>query len=171
MKIRKAKIEDARKIAEINVETWQNAYKGLIDDAILEARKVDGKRISDWEKNIQNPAVTVLVCEDEEITGYLCAGPARDDFGIENEIYALYVHPTAQRKGYGSELIKKYKQIIKYRPFYLYMLKNNQKAADFYVKNGGRLCEKLARDLTVYHGIIAEECYVFEEKRIPKSVE
>ena len=163
MKIRRARPEDALIIAQINVETWQDAYKGLIDDDILKTRKVDEKRISGWLKNIENPNCVVLVCEDGGLKGYLSAGAARDDFGIEHEIYALYVKPSAQRKGVGTELIKGYRKTIKNESFYLYMLKNNFKAARFYEKNGGVICEKFNRTLNVDNQTIDEVCWVFEQ--------
>ena len=163
MKIRRAKIEDATTIAQINVDTWHNAYKGLIDDAILKARVVDEKRIAAWEETIKNPNRIVLVCENnKEVVGYLTAGPARDDCGFENELFALYVKPSSQNQGIGSALINEYKKIIKNRPFYLYMLKNNQKAAGFYEKNGGVICKKFNRNLEVQGHTFEEVCYVFE---------
>ena len=58
MIIRRAEVKDARAIAQISVDTWKDAYKGLIDDAILEGRKVDDKRILSWAENIQNPNFT-----------------------------------------------------------------------------------------------------------------
>ena len=85
MRVRKALPEDAEVITNINVETWKAAYKGLMDDDILDNRKADDKRIAHWKEVIENPSLLVLVCEDKEILGYLCAGKARDDYGIKNE--------------------------------------------------------------------------------------
>lgn len=162
MIIRRAEVKDARAIAQISVDTWKDAYKGLIDDAILEGRKVDDKRISSWAESIQNPNFTVLVCEDSEILGYLWAGPARDEYGIKNEIYALYVRTSNQRKGVGSKLINEYKQIIKNENFYLYMIKNNKKASFFYETLGGSIWEKYNRKPNDQNHTIEEICYVFK---------
>jgi len=165
MQVRKAKIEDALAISQINVETWQDAYKGIIDDSILESRKVDEKRISTWAGIIENQERIVLVCEnDEKIIGYLSACPARDNYGIKNEISALYVRPGAQRKGAGSMLLMAYKQIIHNQKFYLYALKENQKAALFYKKNGGVIYDKFNRHLIIQGQEYSEVCYVFNEK-------
>jgi GNAT superfamily N-acetyltransferase len=165
MKVHKAKTEDARIISQINVETWQDAYKGIVDDSILSMRKVDDKRISAWVRTIENPERIVLVCEnDERIIGYLSAGPARDNCGIKNEIYALYVKPIAQRCGAGSALIKAYKQIINGQSFYLYALKKNQKAAYFYEKNGGIIYEQFSRNIIIQDQEYEEVCYVFGEE-------
>ena len=162
MIIRKAEVRDAGAIAQISVDTWKDAYKGLIDDAILEGRKVDDKRISSWSENIQNPDFTVLVCEDNEILGYLWAGPARDEYGVKNEVYALYVKTSSQRCGIGSELIKEYKQRIRNESFYLYMIKGNKKASSFYEAFGGCVCEKHNRRLEIPNQTIDEICFVFK---------
>ena len=165
MIIRKAKIEDAEVIAQISVETWQNTYRGIIDSSILNARNVDEKRISSWVRIIESSERIVLVCEnDEEIVGYLSAGPARDNYGIKNEICALYVKPAEQRKGVGTMLIKTYKQTIHNKKFYLYALKKNLQAARFYEKNGGVITDKFNRKLMIQGQEYAEVCYVFNGK-------
>ncbi|MBP3546864.1 MAG: GNAT family N-acetyltransferase [Alphaproteobacteria bacterium] len=165
MKVRKAEIEDAEVIAQINVETWQNAYKGIIDATYLNERKVDNKRISTWIRIIESSERIVLICEnDGEIMGYLSAGSARDNYGIKNEISALYVKPAAQRKGVGSMLIKTYRQTIHNEEFYLYVLEKNFKAAHFYEKNGGIIAKQFNRNLVIQGQEYAEVCYVFNEK-------
>jgi len=160
--IRQAEPKDAQAITQINVDTWIDTYKGLIDDSILNERKVDARRIAEWQDRIQDPVYTVLVCEDKEILGYLWAGPARDAYDIKNEIYALYVQVQNQKKGVGSMLLEKYKQKIKGEVFYLYALKNNMKAASFYEKNGGALWQDAARAIEVKNIQIEEICYIFK---------
>ena len=162
MIIRRAEPQDARAIAQISVDTWKDAYKGLIDDTVLEGRKLDDKRISSWSENIQNPDFTVLVCEDNEILGYLWAGPARDDYGLKNEIYALYVKTSNQRQGIGSKLINAYKQTINNEHFYLYMIKNNKKASSFYEALGGSIWKKHNRKLNNQNTAVEETCYIFK---------
>ena len=39
--VRNAEKEDVRQIAEILVEDWQKAYRGIIDDAFLDSMSVD----------------------------------------------------------------------------------------------------------------------------------
>ena len=161
MVIRKAEVKDATFIAQISVDTWKYTYKGLIDETILNGRKVDDKRISGWVEHIKNPDFTILVYEDKEILGYLWAGPARDKQEIKNELYAIYIKISAQRKGIGSKLIEEYKQIINNESFYLYMIKNNIKASIFYEKAGGVVCEKYNRQLDLKNQVIEEVCYIF----------
>lgn len=162
MIIRKAEPKDAQAIAQINVDTWKDTYRGLIDDAVLNERKVDEKRIMGWLNRIQDPSYTVLVYEDKDILGYLWAGPARDAYQIKNEVYALYVQPDNQKKGIGSKLLEKYKQQIKGDGFYLYALKNNIKASCFYEKNGGVIWHEATRKIEDKNTQIEEICYVFK---------
>jgi hypothetical protein len=41
MQVRKANIADAKRIAQIHVETWRAAYRGQMPDAILNALDVN----------------------------------------------------------------------------------------------------------------------------------
>ena len=41
--IRSAERDDVRQIAEICVEDWQTAYRGIIDDGFLDSMSVDGR--------------------------------------------------------------------------------------------------------------------------------
>lgn len=41
MIIRQAKAEDVRQIAEILVEDWQTAYRGIMDDAFLDSMNAE----------------------------------------------------------------------------------------------------------------------------------
>ena len=101
--VRKASFDDARKIAEINAAVWQTAYKNLLPAEVLNTRKADEKRIDDWQQRTDNGKYTILVYDDGEVSGYLWAGPARDDIGIVYEIYALYVKSDRQRQGIGRQ--------------------------------------------------------------------
>ncbi len=162
MGVRRARLADARAIAEINVRTWKESYKGLIDDSILEKRQVDEKRILHAQQKIQDPSSIVLVYEDEKVLGYVIAGPARDERYIKNELYAIYVQPDVQQKGIGTKLLNEYKRIMNGGNFYLYTLKNNFKARFFYERNGGVLREEFNHNMTIQNFVIEEVCYVFE---------
>ena len=112
--VRKASFDDARKIAEINAAVWQTAYKNLLPAEVLNTRKADEKRIDDWQQRTDNGKYTILVYDDGEVSGYLWAGPARDDIGIVYEIYALYVKSDRQRQGIGRALLTAYQTQINY---------------------------------------------------------
>ena len=59
--IRNATIEDIEKIADIKIEGWQTAYRGIIDDDFLD--NMDRKKeIEKKRKNIDN-GVNIIVAE------------------------------------------------------------------------------------------------------------
>ena len=159
--VRKASFDDAREIAEINATVWQTAYQNLLPAEILNTRKADEKRIDDWQRRTDNGKYTILVYDDGEVSGYLWAGPARDDIGIVYEIYALYVKSDRQRQGIGRALLTAYQKQINYAPHYLYMLKVNLPAARFYESMGGKNFPEYNRRKEYSGYDISEVIYVF----------
>ena len=64
--IRKAEKEDVRQIAEILVEDWKTAYRGIIDDAFLDSMSVDQR----YEIEIKRYQKYVVASDGNEILGY-----------------------------------------------------------------------------------------------------
>ncbi|HUQ39529.1 MAG TPA: hypothetical protein VM030_05200, partial [Acidimicrobiales bacterium] len=61
--VRVAGVEDARAIAEVHVASWLAAYRGIIDDDVLDGLSVDA-RAARWVENLTDPeadATTLLV--------------------------------------------------------------------------------------------------------------
>ena len=102
--IRLATPDDAERIARVHVETWRAAYGGLVPDALLDALSVPAGA-SRWESLLRDGATRTWVAAD--LTGFATAGPPRDDDlpATTTEVYALYVHPDAQRRGLGTALL------------------------------------------------------------------
>ncbi len=161
-KVRRANINDALAISEININTWKNAYEKLLPKEFLENRNVDEKRINSWKENIANINYIVLVYEDKKVFGYLWAGKKRDVIDIPYEIYAIYVSPESQRLGIGQTLINEYKKVINNQPFYLYMLKGNLPASAFYKKIGGITNPLYDKTSSIGNKNIEEEIYIFK---------
>ena len=149
LKIRHATLSDAKSIAIINVTTWKNAYKGLLPDNFLANRNLSEKRIEYIENQIKNKDDICLVAElDNKIIGYCIGGIPRQYADIFcYELRAFYVLPDYQRSGVGKALFNKFKEITANKPFYLYTLKNNSKAIDFYIKNGGKIMPEYTQKL------------------------
>jgi len=42
MAIRTARFQDARQIAEVHVDSWRAAYRGIVPDSLLEGLSVGG---------------------------------------------------------------------------------------------------------------------------------
>ena len=163
MLIRKATKQDASVIAEINVKTWKVAYKGLLSDEILDKRCVTEEKVEYLKDAIGSKGKICFVAEDNgEVIGYLDGGNSRyDDVPVEYEVYGFYVLPTMQRKGVGKALLDAFKQEVNNEPFYLYALKDNQKARAFYIKNGGDELPEFEKKLPEKYNSALESLFMF----------
>jgi L-amino acid N-acyltransferase YncA len=106
--IRKAQPADAAGIATAHVASWQAAYRGIMADEILDGLSVE-RRAESWWKNLSDETGSsfVLVAEEENgIVGFVSAGPEREgDPVYKSEVNAIYLHPSAWRKGIGRQLM------------------------------------------------------------------
>ena len=64
--IRRAEKEDVRQIAEILVENWQTAYRGIIDDSFLDSISADQR----YEIEIKRYQKFIVAADGKEILGY-----------------------------------------------------------------------------------------------------
>lgn len=142
MKIRKAEISDAEAIAKINTDTWQDAYKGILPAEILAQRRFSPERVERWRNTIKKTVsggTAIYVAENNEgkVVGFAWGGVSRDTNIPRNmELYAFYIHPEEQKKGFGNALFEAFKKYAAGN-FYAYMLKENSRADRFYRKMGG----------------------------------
>jgi ribosomal protein S18 acetylase RimI-like enzyme len=102
---RRATPEDSRRIAEIQVEGWKAAYRGIIPDGYLDSMAPDRSR-SFWDQQIRDECGEMFVVEfDSKVMGFCHLIPSRDADGDgAAEIAAIYVDPTAWRNGCGRSL-------------------------------------------------------------------
>lgn len=144
MQIRPASTEDAARIAEIHVETWRAAYRGLMSDAVLENLSVS-KRREFWEQRIRLNQSNILVAVDgPDVIGWLVYGGSRDPDAAPTavEVYGLYVAPSAWRRGAGSLLWDEAKRRIARSDaelVTLWVLEGNDRARRFYEAIGFEL--------------------------------
>jgi len=102
--VRPARPDDARPIAEIQVETWRAAYVGVIPQAVLDALDVD-ERARTWQHWISVETTAQFVAERSGSgVGFVSAGPCRHE-DTSGEVYAIYVRPEAWGTGSGSALM------------------------------------------------------------------
>lgn len=144
MKVRQARNEDVRGIAEIHVRSWQAAYRGILPDELL-----DGLLVSERETNWQallsagNALWLTLVAECNVGLAGFCsvATPCRDADATERtaEISALYVDPSQWRQGTGGAMLTAALAELSERHFrdaILWVLPENRPALAFYDKFG-----------------------------------
>jgi ribosomal protein S18 acetylase RimI-like enzyme len=141
-RVRPALPEDAARIGEINVVTWRATYGGIVPQPILDGMTVEA-RSGWWRKRIEDPGERrVAVAElDGSVEGYVLYGPARDHDlpDLAGEVYAIYVHPDAQRRGLGSALLEAAREALDedgYEPLVLWVITRNAAARSFYESLG-----------------------------------
>ena len=136
--IRNATVEDAEVIAKIHVQTWHEAYRGIVPAEYL-ADLSEEKRTVFWRQELSAGRSTTLVAlSGREIVGWVSGGLSQDD-GTEagGEVYAIYVAPSFWRRGVGRELMKKIEETLP-DPVVLWVLAENQSACQFYERLGYR---------------------------------
>ena len=134
--VRKAEKEDVRQIAEICVEDWKTAYRGIIDDAFLDSMSVD-KRYEIEKNRYQD---FIVAADANRILGYAWLQTAEDG-AADCEIVALYVRYSYRKNGIGKLLLQyaiaQFKASGKKRMI-IWCLKENDESRRFYEKTGGK---------------------------------
>lgn len=107
MHIRLAVLEDALEIARIHIESWQSAYKNIIDHHILAALNLE-QRTAGWIKILNQPDSWGFVALDRhKIIGFVhySASGETDLPSDIGEIIAIYLSPDDVKKGIGATLL------------------------------------------------------------------
>jgi ribosomal protein S18 acetylase RimI-like enzyme len=107
--LRPARPDDAATIACVQVETWRNAYPGMVPEAYLVAMS-EARHALHWDQLLRaNPRPeTVLVAEaaaeGSGVIGFGSCGRARGGPCL-GEVYTLYVAGDWQGRGVGRRLL------------------------------------------------------------------
>lgn len=136
MIIRRAEAKDVRQIAEIIVEDWKIAYKGIIDSGFLDSLSVRQR----YDREMQRYEEYTVAVEQEEVLG--CAwNQMIDDEAADCEIVALYVRYSRRKNGIGRALMQNsmdhFKKAGK-KTMIVWCLKENHESRKFYEKMGGK---------------------------------
>ena len=106
MRLRPARPEDGRAIAEVQRTTWAATYTPWIPDAVA-AYDVE-RSAANWADAATREGrhVTVAVDGDDTVIGFAASGPAiNDDEAGSGAVYAIYVHPERHSLGIGQALM------------------------------------------------------------------
>jgi L-amino acid N-acyltransferase YncA len=109
--IRPARVQDVRQMARVHVRCWQETYRGLMPDAVLDDPGFPAARERMWtdvmagEGHRQN---RVAVAErDDELAGIAMAGPPEDATAAwMRQLYVLYVYAADHGTGAGRALLE-----------------------------------------------------------------
>lgn len=138
-------LADCDRVSEIRVRGWQNAYRGLMPQARLDALSVreDAERRRVHFTAGPASVVNLVAEQDGEVVGWAAHGPFRDgeERTADAELYALYVDPRRLGSGIGRELPARAVgqcTAAGHPRMLLWVLKENAPARRFYRQAGFR---------------------------------
>lgn len=137
MIIRKATRADARQIAEIVVEDWKNAYRGIIDSDYLDSMSVEER----YQRELQRYQIYMVAAVEKEILGFTW-NEMTDNEDSDCEIIALYVKYEKRKNGIGRALFQNSVDCFQAsgkKKMIIWCLKENYAARRFYEKMGGEV--------------------------------
>ena len=164
MKIRKAFINDAKKIAEIKYYTWLDAYKDILGKELIESNmdlNEQAKKIESQIRSNDNNSSYYVCSVGDDIVAYCLLlyksensrdgedsfiGSTLSEMNIgECMLSALYVLPENQRGGVGQFFFDWIKSWCKERnisKIFWNCYAENKKAVNFYLKNNACIIDE-----------------------------
>jgi GNAT superfamily N-acetyltransferase len=135
VEIRRAGPEDAEALTLLHLDCWDDAYTGLMPQAILDARREDvPARVDRWRKILPN-GFTSVAEHQAGLIGFVSAGPPRELSNVDIEVFALYVRAAWWGAGVGHAL---FASAVADRTACLWVLEGNNRAIRFYERQGFR---------------------------------
>ena len=159
--VRPAVLGDAAAIARVHVATWRTAYRGMLPGDFL-ASLTEAHYADRWRRGIGDGASRVFVAEDTSgVVGFASGGRERaGEDGFGGELYALYVHDRAQRRGYGRDLVRAVVGGLRdmgLSDMIIWVLRDNTGARAFYERLGGTYVR--AQPITIGPTLLDEVSY------------
>ena len=137
MIIRQAREEDVMQIAEIMVEDWQSAYRGIMDDDFLDTLNAEQR----YQIEIRRYRKYTVAIEDNEVLGYAWNEMSGDQ-AADCEIIALYVRYSQRKRGIGRALMQHSMDCFRKagkKSMIIWCLRDNHESRKFYEKMGGKV--------------------------------
>jgi GNAT superfamily N-acetyltransferase len=137
--VRPARVEDVAQMARVNVGCWQEAYRGLMSDAVLDNPRFLASREWFWTAALTDERYRenrVAVAErDDQLVGIAMSGrPLDAAAGWARQLYVLYVYAADHGTGAGSALLEAV--VGPEESAALWVADPNPRAQAFYRKHG-----------------------------------
>jgi ribosomal protein S18 acetylase RimI-like enzyme len=136
--VRPARVEDVAQIARVNVQCWQETYRGLMSDAVLDDPGLLAARLQFWtaaliDERYRENRVAVAV-RDGQLVGIAMSGPPLDAGASARQLYVLYVRAAEHGTGAGPTLLEAV--VDPDESATLWVADPNPRAQAFYRKHG-----------------------------------
>jgi ribosomal protein S18 acetylase RimI-like enzyme len=144
--VRRARVDDAPEIANVHLNSWREAYQGLLPQDFLDSLPLTFKRrMVGWRSALEKPEPGMHVFVVEHVTnnvivGFCSTAKARDDFfSGYSELTTIYLMNRFHGLKLGSDLLDKTWETLRaegYKKSYCWVLKDNP-TIGFYSRMGG----------------------------------
>jgi ribosomal protein S18 acetylase RimI-like enzyme len=109
--VRSARVEDVAQMASVNVRCWQETYRGLMSDAVLDDPGLLAARERFWAAALTDERYrenrTAVAERDDQLIGIAMSGPPLDTApGWTRQLYVLYVLAADHGRGAGQALLE-----------------------------------------------------------------
>jgi GNAT superfamily N-acetyltransferase len=137
--VRPARVQDVTQMARVHVRCWQETYRGLMPDAVLNDPGFPAARERMWtaaltDERYRHNRATVAV-RDGELIGIAMSGPPGDVTAAwTRQLYVLYLYASDHGTGAGQVLLEAV--IDPAESAVLWVADPNPRAQAFYRKHG-----------------------------------
>jgi ribosomal protein S18 acetylase RimI-like enzyme len=143
--VRSATVRDAPRIAQVHDESYRSTYAGIFPQSVFDKPSLRSREQL-WTRVLTEQADasrTLVGCaEDGSVVGFISGGRARTGhLNCDGEVYAIYLLPSAQRRGLGTLLTREFARQSRdqgFRSMAVWVLKLNMSKA-FYEALGGQI--------------------------------
>lgn len=139
LEVRPAVDADVDGMARVHVDSWEETYRGLMPDELLDAPDLVDRRRQMWtsalDEDHQRTHTCAVADQDGRIVGVAMSGPSRDDDRPhERELFILYTYRAVQGTGAGQGLLDAV--VEPDTACHLWVADPNPRAQAFYRRNG-----------------------------------
>lgn len=168
IEIKELTLEDIPDYVKVDTLAWQESYKGLIADSILDevVNNIENyiqKQINKFDNDKKNNIKKFVFKVNNEAVGMTGIGKSTyEKYEDSGELYSLYLLNKVKKKGYGKMLFyHDVKELIGlgFNSMVIGCLVNNP-ANDFYKHMGGKLIEVITKKIKGYN--MTENIYYYE---------
>jgi ribosomal protein S18 acetylase RimI-like enzyme len=140
LNVRRARVDDAAQMARVNVQCWQETYRGLVADAVLDDPGFLPARERFWtaaltDGRYRENRVAAVAERNGEMIGIAMSGPPMDAGAVwTRQLYVLYVRAADHGTGAGPALLEAV--VDPEESVALWVADPNPRAQAFYRKHG-----------------------------------